>query len=68
MRATRAILALAPGLEEVLATDWRKAARFYARFGVTEVMLRHGVQASGGVLSGPIEDATGIARREFYTR
>jgi hypothetical protein len=26
-----------------LSRDWRKAARFYARFGITQAMFRHGV-------------------------
>lgn len=32
-----------PGLAEALAADWKKAVRFYARFGVTECQLRFGV-------------------------
>jgi hypothetical protein len=28
---------------ETLARDWRKAARFYARFGITEAMFLHGL-------------------------
>lgn len=32
-----------PGLSELLASDWRKAARFYARLRVTEELVRHGV-------------------------
>ena len=39
----RAIVATRPGLAETLATDWQQAARFYARFGITEAMLRSGV-------------------------
>ena len=43
--AARAVVAKTPGLAEVLARDWREAARFYARFGVTEETLRNGVSA-----------------------
>jgi hypothetical protein len=34
-----------PGLKEILAADWKKAARLYARFGVTEETFRKGVSA-----------------------
>jgi hypothetical protein len=30
-------------MAETLARDWRKAAWFYARFGVTEGQVRYGV-------------------------
>lgn len=43
MKRARAIAACTPGLVEVLASDWKKAARFYARFGITEGEFRHGV-------------------------
>ena len=42
VKAARAAAALTPGLAEVLAKDWPRAAMFYARFGVTEAMFRHG--------------------------
>jgi hypothetical protein len=32
-----------PGTAETLARDWRKAAWFYARFGITEGQFRKGV-------------------------
>jgi hypothetical protein len=32
-----------PGLAEALMRDWRKAARFCARFGITERFFRVGV-------------------------
>jgi hypothetical protein len=60
------VVASTPGLAETLQRHWRKAVRFYARFGVTEEMFRHGV-ASGSVRSGsadsvwrpnPLPDAT----------
>jgi len=35
-----------PGIAETLATDWQRAARFYARFGITEAMLRNWVPAA----------------------
>ena len=34
------MVAITPGLAETLARDWRKAARFYARFGIMEKQLR----------------------------
>ena len=40
-----------PGLAETLATDWSRAARFYARLEITEAMSCHGV-VSGSVRSG----------------
>jgi hypothetical protein len=43
VKAARATVATTPGLAETLARDWRKAARFYARFGIAEAMFRHGV-------------------------
>ena len=43
VKAARAAISATPGSDEVLQRDWRKAVRFYARFGVTETALRHGV-------------------------
>ena len=43
VKQARAVVANMPGLAETLAGDWRKAAAFYARFGVTETMFRLGV-------------------------
>ena len=40
VKAARAVVAVTPGLAETLANDWRKAARFYPRCGITETMLR----------------------------
>ncbi len=45
VKAVRVAVSTTPGLAETLAHDWRKAARFYARFGISEVMFRHGVRA-----------------------
>ena len=35
VKTARAVIAKTPGLADVLASGWRRAARFYARFGVT---------------------------------
>src|SRR5580658_1428229 len=43
VKAARAIVATTQGMAETLARDWRKAAWFYARFGVTEGQVRYGV-------------------------
>jgi hypothetical protein len=43
VKAARALVATTPGLRDVLQRDWQRAARFYARFGITEEMLRHGL-------------------------
>ena len=43
VKAARAVVSRTPGLAETLAGDWRKAASFYARFGVTEATFRRGV-------------------------
>ena len=43
VKAARAVVASTPGLTDLLRSDWRKAARFHGRFGVTEVLLHHGV-------------------------
>ena len=44
----RAVAESTPELAESLAYDWRKAAWFYARFGITEEMFLHGVPAPSG--------------------
>ena len=46
VKRARAVISSTPGLAETLASDWRKAAHFYARFGVTEGMVRQGVHVS----------------------
>jgi len=43
VKAARALVATTRGMAETLARDWRKAAWFYARFGITEGQYRHGV-------------------------
>ena len=45
VKAARALVATTPGLAETLQRDWQKAARFYARFEITETRFRHGVQS-----------------------
>jgi hypothetical protein len=45
VKHARAVVATTTGLAETLARDWRKAERFYARFGVTESMFRLGVRS-----------------------
>jgi len=44
VKAARAIVAATPGLAETLTSDWQKAARFYARLGITEALCRYGVR------------------------
>ncbi len=44
VKAARAVVATTPGLAELLQRDWRKAARFYARFGITESQFRLGIR------------------------
>ena len=58
VKRARAVVVNTPGLAETLARDWRKAARFYARFGVTEEMLRQGA-ASDTVRLGPADAILG---------
>jgi hypothetical protein len=46
VKAARAVVSTTPGLGDQIANDWRKAARFYAKFGITEAMFRHGVPSA----------------------
>ncbi len=46
VKAARAVIAGTPGLVELLTRDWRRAAWFYARFGVTEELVKHSVPAA----------------------
>ena len=48
VKQVRAVVASTPGLAEVLAGDWRKAARFFARLGIREGMFRNGVPFTEG--------------------
>jgi hypothetical protein len=43
VKVARAVVATTRGMAEMLARDWRKASRFYARFGITKAQFRHGV-------------------------
>jgi hypothetical protein len=61
VKAARAAVATTPGLTETLMRDWRKAARFYARFGVTEVQFHHGVRVEGD-LDKTVAGGASIAR------
>ena len=46
VKAARAAITAVPGGKDTFAGDWRKAAVFYARWGVTEAQFRHGVLGS----------------------
>ncbi len=59
VKAARAVMAGTPGLAGALQTDWQRAARLYARFGITEELVRHGVAA--GAVEG--DDLAERARR-----
>ena len=45
VKAARALVSSTPGLAETLRGDWRKAACFYTRCGLTERQFRNGVTA-----------------------
>jgi hypothetical protein len=45
VKLARAVVSRTTGLADTLTTDWRKAARFYARFGITEKLFLHGIVA-----------------------
>jgi hypothetical protein len=49
VKRARAVVASTPGLAGALAKDWKKGARFYTQFGLTDAMFRYGVpeQCSG---------------------
>jgi hypothetical protein len=42
VKAARAAIAAIPGAQAILRQDWAKAARFYARFEITEAQFRRG--------------------------
>ncbi len=48
VNAARAVVSGTPGLADQLAADWRRAACFHARFGITEHMFRNGVADRDG--------------------
>jgi hypothetical protein len=43
VKLARAVVSSTSGLAETLASDWTKAARFYARLAITETQFREGV-------------------------
>jgi hypothetical protein len=43
VKLARAVASKNPSVAEALSRDWRKAARFYAAFAITEAEFRHGV-------------------------
>jgi hypothetical protein len=43
VKLARAVVSTTPGLAETLAADWQRAARFYARLGITEGQFRLGI-------------------------
>lgn len=45
MKAAREVVSNTPRLAETLAAKWRRAAGFYARFGITEAIFRNRVSA-----------------------
>ncbi len=45
VKAARAVVTRTTGIAEILVADWKRAARFYARFGITETLFRRGVPA-----------------------
>jgi hypothetical protein len=47
VKAARAAVSTTPGLAEHLSRDWQRAARFYARFGISEEMFRHVISTQG---------------------
>jgi hypothetical protein len=49
VKVASAVVGATPGLAETLQSDWRKAARFYVGFGVTEETFRYGATAGGAV-------------------
>jgi len=48
VKHARTLVAATPGLAEVLQSDWKRAAGFYARFGITEATFEHGVPGDFG--------------------
>ena len=48
VKVARAVVATTPGLAETPAAEWQRAARFYARFGITEAIYLHRARAGRG--------------------
>ena len=63
VKAARAVVSNTPGLAEILVADWQRAARFYARFGISEVQFRSGIPditaEEGGTAKGFISSLSG---------
>jgi hypothetical protein len=58
VKAARAIVSTTPGLEEIAQSDWKRAALFCARFGVTESQFRHGIPDDAGRVEDYIDERT----------
>jgi hypothetical protein len=56
VKMARAAVATTPGLVERLARDWRSAARFYARQGISESQFIHGVPSTPGMADEEFRD------------
>ena len=54
VKAARAAISATPCAAEILGQEWVRAARFYARFGVTEEQFRHGVPLLEGFSEGDL--------------
>ena len=50
VKAARATVAITPNLAEIIESNSRKASRFYARFGISEVAFRNGIPATADVI------------------
>ena len=46
VKVARAVAGATPGLAAILASDWKKAALFHSKFGITEAMFLHGVPST----------------------
>jgi hypothetical protein len=74
VKLARAVVSVTPGLAEILRSDWRKAARFYVRFEITEAMFRYGAPGLEVSDNGPINPYQNLGdglnefrEREFAT-
>ncbi len=56
VKAARVLVETTPAAAEAVRRDWRKAAQFYAQFGITESMLRYGVPVARSSTSRREED------------
>ena len=62
VKRARAVVASTPGLAEALRHDWRYAAMFYARLGITEEMFRNGAENPRFNLESPDDLQHGVGR------